>query len=255
MPGQPVVVNRVLIPEGEINLESGMIASGGIETKRAEAARRLAIRELLCQRARALGIDTKDRVDEAIDELLGREVTTPTVDDSACRRYFESNRERFCTPIEAEVRHILVAAAPDDAAARVTARDSAVALIAELRDEIGRFAALAARHSRCPSARDGGRLGVVTRGTTVPELERVLLQLPVGLAHRPIESRYGFHVAEVLARSGGEPLAFEQVRPLIEEYLHERSWRQAVSQYIQVLAGESDIVGVDLRGAPGPLVQ
>jgi peptidyl-prolyl cis-trans isomerase C len=248
------LVNRVLIPEERINLESGYVEDGTIEEKRAEAARRLAIRELLRQRAKALGIETRDRLDEAIDELLEREVPVPEADD-ACRRYFESNRERFRSPEEIEMRHILLAAAPDDAQGRTAARDKAEELVAALREAPGRFRELAAGHSRCPSADDGGHLGAVGRGQTVPELENVVLRLPAGLAERPIETRYGFHVVEVLARAGGEPLDYDDVRLMIADYLRERSWRRAVSQYLQVLIADAEISGIDLEAAESLLMQ
>lgn len=249
------LVNRVLIPDEQINLESGYIEEGTIDEKRAEAARRLAIRELLRQRAKVLGIQIQNRLDEAIDELLDREVTIPEADEDTCRRYFESNHDRFRSPEEVEMRHILLAAAPDDAQQRTAMRDAAENLVATLKQMPERFAEMAAEHSRCPSADAGGHLGVVSRGQTVPELENVVLRLPVGLAERPVETRYGFHVVEVLARAGGEPLAYEAVRHLIADYLHERSWRRAVSQYLEVLIADADISGIDLEASDSPLMQ
>lgn len=250
-----VSVNGVVVPAETINLESAYVEEGTIEEKRQEAARRLAVRELLRQRAEARGIDTVDRIDTAIDELLGVEVCVPEPDDAACRRYFEGNRVRFRTPLEIELRHILLAAPPDDAGERLRARDAAEALIAELRAQPERFAQLAAEHSRCRSAGQGGYLGVVTRGQTVPELEAVLSRLPCGLAQRPVETRYGFHVVEVLGRAGGEPLAFEDVRHLIAGYLRERAWRRAVSQYVGRLAAHAEIEGAELEAPDSPLVQ
>lgn len=249
------LVNRVLIPEEQINLESGHVEDGTIEEKRAEAARRLAIRELLRQRAKALGIETQDRLDEAIDELLEREVPVPEADDDACRRYFQANRERFRSPEEVEMRHILLAAAPDDAEGRTAARDTAEELVAVLRESPERFGELAAAHSHCPSADEGGHLGVVGRGQTVPELENVVLRLSVGLAERPIETRYGFHVVEILSRAGGKPLDYDDVGFMIADYLRERSWRRAVSQYLQVLIADAEISGIDLEAADSPLMQ
>lgn len=249
------LVNRVLIPEEQINLESGTIEEGTIDEKRAEAARRLAIRELLRQRAKALGIETQDRLDEAIDELLERDVPVPEADDAACRRYFESNRERFRSPEQIEMRHILLAAPPDDAEGRTAARDKAEELVEALWENPERFGELAAEHSRCPSADNGGRLGVVGRGQTVPELENVVLRLPIGLAERPIETRYGFHVVQILSRAGGEPLDYDDVRLMITDYLHERSWRRAVSHYLQVLIADAEISGIDLEADNSPLMQ
>lgn len=250
-----VSVNRVVLSKDEINLESGHVEGGTITERREEAARRLVVRELLRQRAEASGIASNDRTDEAIDELLATEVRVPESDDAACRRYFEANNDRFRSPEEIEVRHILLAAAPDDPAARVRQRDAAEALLAQLRKAPDGFAGLAARHSDCPSSDQGGRLGLVGRGQTVPEFEQVVLRLPVGLAERPVETRYGFHIVEVLRRFGGEPLGYDQVRHLIADYLHECAWRRAVSQYIGRLAADAEIKGVEIQAVESPLVQ
>lgn len=250
-----VSVNRVVIRRDEINLESGHVDGGSIEERQDEAARRLVVRELLRQRAETAGFSTDGRVDEAIEEVMDAEVAVPDADETACRRYFEANRERFRTPEEIEVRHILLAAAPDDSTERVKQRDAAESILEQVREAPGRFAELAGRHSDCPSADQGGHLGVIGRGQTVPELEHVVLRLPVGIAERPVETRYGFHVVEVLQRSGGEPLEYDQVRDLVAEYLQERSWRRAVSQYIGRLAADADIKGVEIEASDSPLVQ
>lgn len=277
-----VSVNRVSIDSGEINRESGRIEVGSITERWEEAARRLVVRELLRQRAVECGFDaaaerhqgdeevtrgdrgegdegtqalTEAHLDQIIERLLGAEVTIPEPDTDACLRYFKSNRERFRTPVETDVRHVLLPAAPDAGAERVAARETAEEVIERLQTGDSDFAAEAAAHSACPSREQGGRLGWVGRGQTVPELERTLLRLESGLASRPVETRYGFHVVEVLDRRGGEPLAFEDVQHLIADFLAERSWRRAVSQYIGCLAAAADIRGIDLGVDDSPLVQ
>ncbi|MES1954201.1 peptidylprolyl isomerase [Salinisphaera hydrothermalis] len=249
------MVNRVVLPEHHINAESGEVESGTIDEKRAEAKRRLAVKELLRQRAEAVGIETAERLDAAIDELLAAEVAVPESSDDDCRRYFEANRERFVTPVRVDMAHILLAAAPDDPEARVTAREQADDLIARIQTEPDSFAALARTHSRCPSASAGGALGWIGRGQTVPELENVALRLDIGLAKKPVETRYGYHIVRVDDRRGGAPLAYDDVAAMIADYLTESSWRRAVSQYIRVLASEAELRGVDLETADNPLLQ
>lgn len=251
----PAVVNRTLITDAEINEESARVDVEGITAKNEEAARRLVVRELLRLRAKEHGLDIKTDLDAAIEEVLNREVSIPSVDEAACRRYFESNPERFCTPVTVEMRHILVKAAPDDPQERASAEAQAEQLITELRGDDTRFARLAAQWSACPSAGEGGHLGIISRGQTVPEFETVILRLEPGLAERPVETRYGFHVVEILAREGGEALVYESVRELIADYLQERSWRRAVHQYIQLLIDEADIKGVSFTQSGSPLIQ
>lgn len=251
----PVVVNRTLITDAEINEESARVDADGISARNEEAARRLVVRELLRLRAREHGLDTKTDQDAAIEKLLNLEVSIPSIDDAACRRYFESNPERFRTPVTVELRHILLKAAPDDPEERAQAEEYAESLVKELGTDRTRFAQLAAQWSACPSAAEGGYLGNISRGQTVPEFETVVLRLESGLAERPVETRYGFHVVEVLAREGGTALSFEAVHHLIADYLQERSWRRAVHQYIQILIDDADIKGISFSQNDSPLIQ
>ncbi|MDX1609833.1 MAG: peptidylprolyl isomerase [Halofilum sp. (in: g-proteobacteria)] len=250
-----VTVNRVVVPGYEIDAESARVDARGVDERRQAAARNLVIRELLRQRAGAAGLDTETDLDAALDRLVASEVRVPELDEDACRRYYEANAERFRTPVRAEVRHILLAAAPDDIEGRGRAERRAQELLADLQSDGSVFATLATRYSACPSNDDGGYLGMIERGQTVPEFEDVVLRLAPGLAGRPVESRYGFHVVEVLSREGGEPLAYEQVRHLVADYVRERAWRRALSQYIGRLAAEAEIRGVDLGVDDSPLVQ
>ncbi|MNF09409.1 hypothetical protein D3C80_2100670 [compost metagenome] len=62
-------------------------------------------------------------------------------------------------------------------------------------------------------------------------------------------------MVELLEREGGEPLSYEQARPQIAMHLQAQVLQRAISQYIGVLAGESEIEGFEFAGADNPLVQ
>lgn len=55
--------------------------------------------------------------------------------------------------------------------------------------------------------------------------------------------------------TAGNYVAFEHVKPTIAAFLKDVSWQTAVSQYLQILVGKSDIKGIDLEGATSPLVR
>ena len=50
------------------------------------------------------------------------------------------------------------------------------------------------------SSADGGDLGWISPGDTVPEFEQALAQLPLNELSQPIQSRFGWHLMEVLER-------------------------------------------------------
>jgi peptidyl-prolyl cis-trans isomerase C len=72
---------------------------------------------------------------------------------------------------------------------------------------------------------------------------------------RLVHSRFGLHVVEVLAREPGMEQPFETVHGSIAMTLRQQSFVTALRQYLQLLAGEADIEGVDLDAADSPLVQ
>jgi peptidyl-prolyl cis-trans isomerase C len=53
----------------------------------------------------------------------------------------------------------------------------------------------------------------------------------------------------------GERLSFEAVRERISEQLKAGVEERALRQYVSILAGQAEIVGVELAGADTPLVQ
>lgn len=250
-----IEVNGTVIAEGEIARETQYHPAGSLERAQRQAAQALVVRELLLQRAARLAI-AGDTDELRIAALMAREVQLPEADETTCRRFFESKPGRFRSPDLIEARHILFLARPDDEAALTAARAKAESIIALLTEQPGRFADLARELSACSSASQGGNLGQLTRGSTVPEMETFLFTLEAGqLCPVPVRSRYGFHVLQVQQRIAGVPLPFEAVREKIAAYLEERALRMAVRQYITLLVGSSHIAGIDLKGASSPLVQ
>jgi peptidyl-prolyl cis-trans isomerase C len=230
------------------------------------AARALVVRELLLQEAQRLQIVAEPLADaegrretepEAqIRQLIAEQVQTPQADEDACRRYYQGNRKRFRSADLFEARHILFAAAPNDAKARAESGEQAKQVIDELKRDLSRFAALAEALSACPSSKVGGSLGQIGPGQTVPEFERALSTIASGeVAADPVETRYGIHVVVVDRRIEGRELPFEQVRERIAEWLTEKVRRTAIAQYLSILAGRAAIEGVEIAASPSPLVQ
>lgn len=262
----PVSVNGVVIPSAVIARETQHHRASDPDQAWMLAARALAIRELLSQEVDRLSIvaeplddgeGRRETSQEArLRALIEREVVVPSADEDACRRYYESNNRRFRSPDLFEVAHILFAAAPDDPDTRDKARDASTALIAALVEDPVGFAAAAALHSACSSSKQGGNLGQVSTGQTVPEFEAALRGMVQGAVHpEPVETRYGLHVVRLDRRIDGEVLPFDLVRDRIADYLDEAVRRRAQQQYVSVLAGRAQVTGVDLAAARGPLVQ
>ena len=102
---------------------------------------------------------------------------------------------------QTQVRHILLRAREGLSEAEARER------LQRLRDRVqggADFAELARVHSEDASASRGGDLGWVAAGDTVPEFERVMNALKDGEVSQPIQTPFGWHLVQVLARRSDE---------------------------------------------------
>ncbi|WP_210327073.1 peptidylprolyl isomerase [Bartonella sp. M0177] len=268
-----VSVNGVVIPEVDILQEAQNHPAPTPGEALLEAARSLVIRELLWQEAKdknlvpdnedsvgedSIGEDNtrQTKLDAAISALLESEIKTPEASEDDCKAFYDRDPSRFSTETIWQVRHILVSANPKDKKVFDQAREKAYAILEQVKKNPQNFATIAKDISSCPSAAEGGNLGQITRGSTVPEFENALKKAKkTGLLMQPIESRYGYHIVEINQIIPGEILPLELVKEKIAAWLEASSWSKAVQQYIAILAGKSHITGIDLKSGEGPLVQ
>jgi peptidyl-prolyl cis-trans isomerase C len=255
-----ISVNGTEIGESAILAEMQYHPAPSRDEALAEAAEALVVRELLLQRASALGLtwtaDDAQSEESAIDQLLRRELKLPKPDPEAYRRYYNNNRDRFRSADLFEASHILYLAPRDDADARARAKAAAEEALSVLTREPERFAEIAKVQSRCSSAGEGGRLGQIAAGETTPEFDTFLLALEdEQICPVPVETDYGVHVLKLHRRIAGKQFAFEEVEAQIARDLNAAAWRRAVSGYLALLAAGAKVEGLDIRKASSPLVQ
>ena len=103
------------------------------------------------------------------------------------------------------------------------------------------FEALANAYSEDPgSASQGGDLGWVSPGTMVPEFEKVMSQLQPGEISEPIESRFGWHLIQVLERRRHDNSS-EYRRAQAREAIRRRKTDEEMETWIRRLRDESYI--------------
>ncbi len=217
-----------------------------------------AVHELLRQRACELGHleDGANDTDteRAIERTLAEEVAVPEPTDEECRRWYEANPQRFRSGDLVCARHILFQITPGTPVPAV--RSVAEAMLHELQTQPELFEARAKEHSNCPSGANGGSLGQLQRGETVPEFEKAIFDdATVGVLPKLVTTRHGFHIIAVDQRIDGKQLPYDVVCERLAGELRERSEARALSQYVRVLAANAEIEGVELEAAASPLVQ
>ena len=256
-----VRVNGVEIDPEEIAREIQHHPAPDAETAWIEAARALAVRELLLQEARRLDLEAEPEEDEAgrteaeddalVRALLEQAVAPAEPGDEECRRYYEANEARFRTPDLFEAAHILIEPESDDVESWRAAEQQARQIISDVGHDAAAFAGAARTMSGCASAQQDGSLGQVRRGELVPAIQHALVALEDGETGRePVRSRFGWHVLRLQRRLPGRIIPFEMAKEKIADMLEARSWSVQSARYVAALAAEASVEGVVI-GADG----
>ncbi|MFZ2508162.1 MAG: SurA N-terminal domain-containing protein, partial [Steroidobacteraceae bacterium] len=143
-----------------------------------------------------------------IDSLASAIATS----EDQLREYYEANQERFSTAGRRHVRHILIAAGDDEAAAEAKAR--------KVYDRVSAgedFAALARELSDDPgSAAAGGDLGWALRGDFVAAFADAVWDMQPGDTREPVRTEFGWHVIRLEQAEPDTTRSFAEVRAEIE---------------------------------------
>lgn len=137
---------------------------------------------------------------------------------------------------EYRARHILIK--PD----AVRSPEKAEALAQNVRRELlsnGDFAELARRFSEDPlSAAKGGDLGWVRADQLVPGFASVLTELPLNTLSDVTQSRFGFHLIEVLETRESD-ISEEQMKNRARQILTERKFSQELDSWLRQVRADA----------------
>lgn len=158
--------------------------------------------------------------------LLAMNEVEATEDDVT--QWFDEHRDYYDRPETVDVSHILVENAEDS-----------LEIIRLLREGAD-FAELAREKSIDPgTANQGGRLGTITRGVTVPEFEEKAFSLPVG-EYGLAESDFGWHIILVTAKTEAEEAVLSEIYQMVEND-YKSSQALDAQSYLAKLQAEADI--------------
>ena len=143
-------------------------------------------------RVRYIAIDPATVVPDASVSVTAKEI----------EQYYKSHEDEFRRPASARVKYVVLDRSPSPA-------DTAAALerVRRIRQEAltGDFAAIAKRESSdSVSARQGGSLGKMRRGQTVPAFDQAAFAAPIGQITEPVLTPFGYHILKVASRTDEE---------------------------------------------------
>jgi peptidyl-prolyl cis-trans isomerase C len=163
------------------------------------------------------------RVNVVMELIASR---APDVNEVEIGIYYHLHPEQFNRPELREACHIFISINPDyPENTRETAFSRIQEISAKLQKKPYKFAELALKHSECPTALQGGVLGIVPRGKLYPELDAVLFSIKAGEISEIVESEIGFHLVLCKQIQRAETLSLQKATPKIRQIMKERSRR------------------------------
>lgn len=155
---------------------------------------------------------------------------TQQVSDAEIQQYYQANQASYSTPERVKVAHILLKTTGETPAQVAATKQKAEKILAQVKSG-GDFAKLAKQYSEDDgSADNGGELGWIRRGQTVPEFENAAFSLKPGQISDLIQTVYGFHIIKVEAHEEAHVQTLAEVHDQIQQKLqHQKGLNAAQS--------------------------
>jgi peptidyl-prolyl cis-trans isomerase D len=171
------------------------------------------------------------------------------------RAYYNQHRDQYRVAEQAKVSHILIKTplpGPDgkvDEKGVVEAQRRAEDLLKQLKGG-AKFEDLAKKYSEDPgSAKEGGSLGWIGKGRTVPEFEKAAFSLPKGQISDLVKSSYGFHIIRVDDRQDAHMKTLDEVKGEIEPVLKQQKTQQVAQKQAEDVLQQAKTQGLDAAAA------
>src|SRR5580698_7190414 len=178
-----------------------------------------------------------------------------TVSDQDLQAYYDQHRDEFRVPEQVKVSHILIKTplpspgAKEDEKAVADARAKAEDVLKQVKAG-GNFSELAGKYSDDPgSAKNGGELGWIGRGRTVPEFEKAAFSLGKGQTSDLVKSSYGFHIIHVEDKQDAHLKTLTDVKSEIEEKVKQEKAARATEAAANALLSRARTDGFDAAAA------
>jgi peptidylprolyl isomerase/peptidyl-prolyl cis-trans isomerase C len=169
------------------------------------------------------------RVEAALEKVAAASPAVSTVDAEI---YYRLRPESFNRPEARQLRHILITFNNHQEKSKASQQ---LEILRSTLKNSEQFAAAALRHSQCPSAMEGGKLGTVKRQQLYPELEADAFLLAEGEISAVLESPIGLHIVRCDEILPSGMLDFAEVEAKIIEHLSEKRRSEAQRHWVRSL--------------------
>lgn len=154
------------------------------------------------------------------------------VSDTEARAWYDKHRDALAIPEQIQVRHVFL---PSLEHSDADAQQILGKALASLRSSSKDFASIARDISEDPNSKDnGGSIGWVSRHRLPDDFAKVLFDLPLNKI-TIIQTKIGWHLAEVTGRKAAEVKSYESAKPEIIAALEVVKRHKAIQQFRETL--------------------
>jgi peptidyl-prolyl cis-trans isomerase D len=166
----------------------------------------------------------------------------PQITPAEIQQYYQQNQQQFKVDAQVKVRHILISVDPNagpDADAKAKAK--AQGILDQLQKDNGKdFADLAKKNSDDPGSKDqGGELGWIKHGVTVPQFDSVAFAQKPGQISGLVRTQFGYHIIQTEDKQDAHTKPLDEVKSSIVDALTKQKAAQAEQALAQQLASDA----------------
>jgi peptidyl-prolyl cis-trans isomerase D len=184
-------------------------------------------------------------------KLLAQTQVTP----EELQSYYDQHRDEYRVPEQVNVRHILIKTPLPGTDGKVDPKavDAARAKAEDVLKQLkagGNFSDLAKKYSEDPgSAKNGGSLGWIGKGRTVPEFEKSAFSLSKSGTSDLVQSSYGFHIIHIDDKQDAHLKTLNDVKSQIEPLLKQQKAGQASQSETEQLLADARSTSLEKAAA------
>ncbi len=175
---------------------------------------------------------------EAVLTLVSKDI--PAVTEQQAEQFYYQHPEKFQQVARREAHHLLITV--NEQFKENTPRE-AKRRAGELAKKVNpsNFEKLCERYSECPTAVNGGYLGMVESGSLLPELDKALFSMDAKTFSSPVLTDVGYHILWCKAHLPKHSVSFAEAKVKIQSALLEQAQKRRQKQWLAKLFNQSPL--------------
>ncbi len=176
--------------------------------------------------------------------LMEQQMGMPTVTVAQAKEFYDEHKSEFILPESIDVSHILFTV---DSTAPIATQKMLKAELREIKKKIetGKmtFEQAAEKYSECPTAKNGGKIGVISKADTTisPIFSKAAFSLPVSNISDVVESEMGDHLIFVTQKDAVHTATFDEIEYKLIDYLTDKKKRDIAEEWTVDLRTKADV--------------